>query len=245
MSASSRSSDPDLTPAGATWRYPTTSIGRDERIDFLRGLAMLAVIVNHIALRSLYQIFSVEAIGVVTGAEGFVLLSGIILGLVYGVRLRRDGWRAITPKLVDRAIQLYLTALFTNFIVYLLAFVPFLNSTILTTYTDSDQQIVYSLYGDHPAVPTFIADLLLLDYGPGQINILNPPATLAAVLWPRPPAPRVELGDLQRSSGLFYPCVALPVRKSFSCADLAAFVRAWRCCGLLPTAARGLASRPI
>lgn len=155
---------------------------RDERIDFLRGLAMLAIIVNHTELRSLYQIFSVEAVGAVSGAESFVLLSGVVLGLIGRQRIERDDWRATVFRSLKRAGQLYLVALVTNLFVFCLQFQHVIDATILTTYADSKADTVYNLYGNSPSTLEFIRGMLLLTYGPGQINILGLYVVLVALL---------------------------------------------------------------
>src|SRR5881394_2674329 len=80
---------------------------RDVRIDWLRGLAMTCVIVNHSKLSSLLSWFSYERLWVVTAAEVFVVLSGVVIGMVYGRRLARDGWRAVVRGLGRRALFLY------------------------------------------------------------------------------------------------------------------------------------------
>src|SRR5262245_36055735 len=80
---------------------------RDVRLDWLRGLAMACVIVNHSKLSSLLSWFSYERMGVVTAAEVFVVLSGVVIGMVYGRRLARDGWRAVVGGLGRRAALLY------------------------------------------------------------------------------------------------------------------------------------------
>src|SRR6476660_10520757 len=80
---------------------------RDVRIDWLRGLAMTCVIVNHSKLSSLLSWFTYERLWVVTAAEVFVVLSGVVLGMVYGRRLARDGWRTLVSGLGRRALFLY------------------------------------------------------------------------------------------------------------------------------------------
>jgi len=85
----------------------TRASTRDLRIDCLRGLAMACVIVNHSKMSSLLSWFSYERFWVVTAAEVFVVLSGIVLGMVYGRRLARDGWRRVAEGLGRRAILLY------------------------------------------------------------------------------------------------------------------------------------------
>jgi hypothetical protein len=88
--------------------YSSSAIGsRDLRIDFLRGLAMVCVIVNHTRMSSLLSWFSYERFWVVTAAEVFVVLSGVVLGMVYGRRLARNGWRAVVSGLGRRALTLY------------------------------------------------------------------------------------------------------------------------------------------
>jgi hypothetical protein len=80
---------------------------RDFRIDWLRGLAMTCVIINHSKISSLLSWFSYERFWVVTAAEVFVVLSGAVLGMVYGKRLARDGWRVVVQGLSLRALTLY------------------------------------------------------------------------------------------------------------------------------------------
>src|SRR3954465_1090467 len=86
-------------------RSPTT---RDVRIDWLRGLAMICVIVDHSKRSSLLSWFSYQRFWVVTAAEVFVVLSGIVLGTVYGARLVRYGMPSVTRRLLRRALVLYL-----------------------------------------------------------------------------------------------------------------------------------------
>ena len=68
---------------------------------------MTCVIVNHSRLSSLLSWFTYERFWVVTAAEVFVVLSGVVLGMVYCRRLKRDGWRAVVRGLGHRALLLY------------------------------------------------------------------------------------------------------------------------------------------
>src|SRR5207248_1160868 len=96
-----------------------SSGGRDIRIDWLRGLAMSCVIINHSKLSSLLSWFSYERVWVVTAAEVFLVLSGIVLGSVYRRRLDRGGWGTVVRALSRRAVFLY--AAFTGVTVSILA----------------------------------------------------------------------------------------------------------------------------
>jgi hypothetical protein len=91
------------------WGHAPSSGSRDFRIDWLRGLAMTCVIINHSQLSSLLSWFSYERLWVVTAAEVFVVLSGIVLGMVYGRRAARNGWAAAVRGLTRRAAFLYFT----------------------------------------------------------------------------------------------------------------------------------------
>ena len=92
------------------WQWGYESDGkRDLRIDWLRGLAMCCVIVNHSKRSSVLSWFSYERFWTVTAAEVFVVLSGIVIGMVYGARLRRGDWRAVVRGLLRRTGLLYLS----------------------------------------------------------------------------------------------------------------------------------------
>ena len=80
---------------------------RDVRIDWLRGFAMVCVIVDHSKRSSLLSWFSYQRFWVVTAAEVFVVLSGIVLGTVYGRRLMRYGPLSVVRRLLKRAVVLY------------------------------------------------------------------------------------------------------------------------------------------
>lgn len=72
------------------WRYPAhPARQRDERIDLLRGVAICFVVIDHVNIASFFQLISQEAIGPVSGAEFFVALSGMVLGVVYRPRAER------------------------------------------------------------------------------------------------------------------------------------------------------------
>ncbi|MEQ7737820.1 OpgC domain-containing protein, partial [Escherichia coli] len=72
--------------AATSWGYTDPS-SRDSRVDLLRGLAIVFVVVNHLGMTSLFQILTQEAVGFVSGAELFVLFSGLVVGMVYGPRV--------------------------------------------------------------------------------------------------------------------------------------------------------------
>ncbi len=160
---------------------------RDLRIDMFRGIAIVFVVVNHVGLVSLFQTGTQEAVGMVSGAELFVLLSGVVLGMVYRPRLEAGKLGEVIIRTGERAWKLYRTALAVILLVFLLGVLPFVNGTAVTTYTDqgvgaggsSATGRVYDLYTNvdqllaYPANPQIFVDLALLRLGPWQFNVMG------------------------------------------------------------------------
>jgi hypothetical protein len=164
------------------WRYPA----RDGRIDLLRGFVIAAVVVTHIEVGGPWAWFVVRA-GALTGAEMFVLLSGIVLGSSYPRIVARYGEWAAGRAMVRRAGRLYLATVAVILGIYFLSRIPGIDSTSVTTFTDRGTGEtgpgaigrVYYLYGtashllDYPPPFFAVRDLLLLRYGPWPINIMG------------------------------------------------------------------------
>jgi hypothetical protein len=79
----------------------TLNKGRDLRLDSLRGLMLVTMTVNH--LPSSLRLFTDESLGIFSSAEGFVFISGLLAGIVYTRRLRRDGPGGLRQAATHRA----------------------------------------------------------------------------------------------------------------------------------------------
>ena len=90
-------------PAQSRLAYCHIDGSRDLRLDFLRGLIMLVVITVHMEYFSLFSMIAWGRIGYVSSAEGFVALSGIVLGIVYKKRIVREGFKNSALKLWKRS----------------------------------------------------------------------------------------------------------------------------------------------
>jgi hypothetical protein len=181
----------------ALWQLPrrVASVGswgyggpakRDSRIDLLRGLAIVFVVVNHLGMASLFQLLTQEAVGFVSGAELFVLLSGLVVGMVHGPRVK-DDFGMVVDLTSRRAGKLYLTALVVLVGVFLLSLLPFFQTDALTTYVDqgtggAGQNTVgraYDLYAgmetllQFPVPPQVLPAIVLLQFGPWQFNVMG------------------------------------------------------------------------
>jgi len=100
---------PPATPPARGWRY-TGADKRDLRLDLLRGFAVFAMVADHIGGASWLSLLTGGNRFFVSAAEGFVFISGVIVAVVHGERARRDGLRAATGKLLNRAWTLYALA---------------------------------------------------------------------------------------------------------------------------------------
>ena len=175
--------------------------GRDLRVDMFRGVAIVFVVVNHVGLTSLFQTATQEAIGVVSGAELFVLLSGVVLGMVYRPRLVSGGKRIVggvgeaVEATARRAWKLYCTALVVVLLIFFVGLLPFVDASYVTTFTDqgtgaagsSATGRVYDLYTNaagllqYPVNPQILLDIALLRLGPWQFNVMGLYVVLLAI----------------------------------------------------------------
>jgi hypothetical protein len=168
---------PAGTLAGASWteaparlarpdacRPPlaaTASSTRDARIDFLRGLALLIIFVDHIP-RNPLSAFTPQALGLSDAAEAFVFMSGLVCGMVYMRTLVARGWAATWVKVAKRCGQVYL------------ANVAMLAATVAMVAVipdpGHDGAAFQPFFGDPGAS---VRDALLLRFAPGLTHILD------------------------------------------------------------------------
>ncbi|MBI5301117.1 MAG: OpgC domain-containing protein [Chloroflexi bacterium] len=88
------------------WHYPRAE-KRDLRLDFLRGFAVFVMVVDHFGGTSWFYYLTGNNQFFTSGAEAFVLISGMVVGLVYGNIAHREGLRTAMIKALQRAWTLY------------------------------------------------------------------------------------------------------------------------------------------
>ncbi len=95
---------------------------RDARLDLARGLTMLIIFVAHVPGNSWAE-FIPAKMGFSSGAEAFVLCSGLACGIAFGGVFRRQGWIAGAKRIARRIGQLWSAQLlaFAGFAAMLLA----------------------------------------------------------------------------------------------------------------------------
>ncbi|MCR4458703.1 OpgC domain-containing protein [Pseudescherichia sp. L3] len=156
-----------------TWQYSVAG-SRDLRIDLMRGIALVMMVVAHTEVMSIFNIFTWERFGLTTGAEGFVILSGFMLGMLNRARLHKVVLLTVSWGLYLRAWKIYRV----NIIIILsflgLAYIPFINVFEVTHFTDRFSGTSWSLYPVTPQIKeTWFNIVLYLQIGPHQTQILG------------------------------------------------------------------------
>jgi len=93
------------------WNYsaaPEAATKRDLRLDLLRGFCVFVMVADHIGGESswLYLITAGNRF-FTSAAEGFILISGITMGIVYRGVIDREGLTAMLRRVMRRAGFLY------------------------------------------------------------------------------------------------------------------------------------------
>jgi hypothetical protein len=96
------------------WRYRSTD-RRDLRLDYLRGFCAFAMVVDHLGGASYFYPVTGGNTFFVSAAEGFIFLSGLLVGLIYGPRVLREGLARVQLHLLKRAFTLYAVTLGLTF----------------------------------------------------------------------------------------------------------------------------------
>ncbi|WP_119154295.1 OpgC domain-containing protein [Caldimonas tepidiphila] len=159
--------------AVAGWRYAEPG-NRDQRLDFMRGFVFLMLFTTHFKGPTWMVLVGWERFGVVSSAETFIILAGVVTGVVYGSKMRSEGLEACTQRLWQRAWELYKIALLVAGSIALLRLVPGLETGALTSFTDLGSGTVYPLYPPPEAgILRALTQVALLKAGPHQFQIVG------------------------------------------------------------------------
>ncbi|MCK1966925.1 OpgC domain-containing protein [Franconibacter sp. IITDAS19] len=157
----------------AAWRYSLAD-KRDLRIDFMRGIALVMMVVAHTEVMSVFNIFTWERFGLTTGAEGFVILSGFMLGMLNRQRLQKAYLLTVSWGLWQRAWKIYQVNIIIILSIYLLSHLPFINTFEVTHFTDRYSGTAWALFPTTPQIKeTWFNIVLYLQIGPHQTQILG------------------------------------------------------------------------
>jgi hypothetical protein len=157
----------EMLPA---WQYVVDG-RRDLRIDWLRGLAMTCVIINHSKISSWMSWFSYERFWVVTAAEVFVVLSGVVLGTVYGRKLVHSGWMSVVRGLSRRALTLYVAFVAVTLSVLILSLTGIDVSSLMAQ--DEHSTGLLWLFDQRTMTAAAWGDIALMRDGPWAFQIIG------------------------------------------------------------------------
>jgi hypothetical protein len=135
---------------------------RQPELDWLRGLMLVLMTVTH--LPTWFGPHAGQPFGYVSAAEGFVFLSGLLVGRVYSRKARAQGMSAMRRALAGRALKVY-GAHVALLLSLLLVFVPIAVSRDAHAITD-----LASYYLQRPHLA--LASGLVLAYNPPLLDIL-------------------------------------------------------------------------
>ncbi len=157
------------------WAYSGGAVGRDERLDFIRGFAAIGFITAHFEAFSCFHFIFWERLGIFSSAELFVMVSGLLLGIVNRDVINRTG--SIGPsaqRLCRRAFELYRAYVVLIALVGLVAAARVIRTTAITTFTDRWAETTYGLYPpDSAPLGHELMGVLLLRSTPHQVQILG------------------------------------------------------------------------
>lgn len=131
----------------AAWAYPAAASRRDLRVDLLRGLCVFAMLADHLGGESWLYVFTGGNRGYVSAAEGFIFISGLVVGQVYGSKLGRLGLGQTIAQALRRARTLYLATVAMTLIFTGLRLFTDLALWVPRSVSPSDQSLIDVLVG--------------------------------------------------------------------------------------------------
>lgn len=140
------------------WSYTPGISPRDLRLDFLRGMCLVVMLIDHFQ-KSWMVHYTIQSLGSISAAEGFVFISGMVVCRVYLPFLEKKGFRLTARKAAQRALKLYLAYIVLLTSLILLDQIPFINIHLnrLATYSS---KLALGI------------DILLLRYRPSGFHVL-------------------------------------------------------------------------
>ncbi|WP_321338317.1 OpgC domain-containing protein [Breoghania sp.] len=149
--------------------------GRDNRIDVLRGMALITIFINH-APATLWASYTMGKFGFSDAAEAFVLMSGIAAGLAYSRGFFAGSVRETSLHIWRRAGVIYLA--------HVLSIIAVISALMGLAFIWPMQPLIKELhvlpFVQNPAVAS--GNMLLLSYQLGYFNILPLYCVLLLVL---------------------------------------------------------------
>ena len=114
-------------------------LGRIVGIDIIRGYFLFVILVDHLGRTfSGYDFFTGGGQQWVSAAEGFFFVSGVMIGLIRGRKLRDQPFSITVKKLLERSFQLYIWAIGLTLLFTLIAHLFITNSGLKTGFFQNE-----------------------------------------------------------------------------------------------------------
>lgn len=112
---------------------------RFKALDLLRGFFIVTIICDHLSRwPSVFQVLSGKALLWVTAAEGFVIISGLLIGYIRGFKAQSHDFKAVTFKIWRRALTLYVWAVLGSIIyTFILWYTPLIGGAPFIPYEEN------------------------------------------------------------------------------------------------------------
>jgi hypothetical protein len=149
---------------------------RDDRFDFLRGIALLIIFIDHVP-KNIFEPFTLHAVAFCDAAEMFFFISGCVAALVYGRLMEKKGFVAATKRVWRRAGVVYGAQL-----ILLLAVVA-LAGIFLAATGDQNFRWIFRVFWVFENPLAYVIPTLTLHYQPAYGDIL-PCYVLLLVVFP-------------------------------------------------------------
>ncbi|WMT12670.1 OpgC domain-containing protein [Serratia fonticola] len=147
---------------------------RDLRIDMLRGIALVMMVVAHTEVLSILNVVTWERFGLTTGAEGFVILSGFMIGYLKRRQLQTEPMLTVAYSLLRRAVTLYIVNVVFIVSILILSQLRFIDTFEVTHFTDRFSDTSYSMFPVNEQVrEAWFNEVIFLQIGPHQTQILG------------------------------------------------------------------------
>lgn len=132
---------------------PTTSMSRLLALDYLRGFFIVVIIVDHLwRWPNIFELISGRGELWASAAEGFVIISGLLIGYIRGYKNRKLPLLDVTKKLIKRGVILYVWMFITTTIL-----------VALSWYLSYKGNLAYIPYNDYDW-ESLLVGMLRLDY---------------------------------------------------------------------------------
>lgn len=138
---------------------------RDDRIDFLRGVALIAMFIDHVPASPL-SLLTFRSFSFCDAAELFFFLSGMTASIIYLPQLREAGLVVALVRILRRAWQLYAAQMM------LLVFVAAEVALIVAATGNQDYFGGFRIRHFFDQTDATILPALLLSYQPAYLDIL-------------------------------------------------------------------------